>query len=508
MKNIVKGFTLLVLWLISGNAMAEGGKCGNKLKWDFDGMILTISYEGTDGKGSKIEDYDMKAHLSPWNKKGLNKKIRKIIIGEGITGIGSCAFYSCAEARSVEFQGQVEEIGWGAFSGCSRLLNVYMPQSVKQIGRIAFSNCTRLGAVEIPEDCNVDDYAFMSCTNISNLVIPQSAHIGEYAFVSEMKVDGNSRFALYGGDIADLPSYITGENCKRYGLSRESVLAYRRDHIDDPIIHEFDALTGNSSDVNSNIPETTEKRNNTFALIFGNEKYTKVPTVPYAMNDASTFSTYCEKALGVPKQNIISSLNAGLVDMQEYIEKLGKRVSVRKEAGEPVEVIVYYAGHGVPDEASKNAYLLPTDVSAENANRGISLQDFYSKLAEMQADKVTVFLDACFSGAKRDGGMISDARGVAIRAKETTLKGNMVVFSAAQGTETAHPYNEKSHGLFTYFLLKRLQETKGSTSYKSLADYIYQNVRETALGLDNQKDQTPTTTPSSAIGKDWERWRF
>ena len=54
--------------------------------------------------------------------------------------------------------------------------------------------------------------------------------------------------------------------------------------------------------------------------------------------------------------------------------------------------------------------------------------------------------------------MLASARGVAIKVKQTIPVGNMVVFTAAQGDETAYPYKEEEHGLFTYYLLKKLQE--------------------------------------------------
>jgi hypothetical protein len=55
--------------------------------------------------------------------------------------------------------------------------------------------------------------------------------------------------------------------------------------------------------------------------------------------------------------------------------------------------------------------------------------------------------------------MLASARGVAIKVKEEKPQGNLVVVSASQGDETAYPYNEKRHGLFTYYLLEKLQES-------------------------------------------------
>ena len=82
----------------------------------------------------------------------------------------------------------------------------------------------------------------------------------------------------------------------------------------------------------------------------------------------------------------------------------------------------------------------------------------------------------------------------------------MVVFSAAQGYETAIPYSEESHGLFTYYLLKKLQETGGDVTYQELSDYVQRNVRQQSSVLG--KTQTPTVIPSETLGNDWKEWKL
>ena len=102
--------------------------------------------------------------------------------------------------------------------------------------------------------------------------------------------------------------------------------------------------------------------------------------------------------------------------------------------------IVYYAGHGIPDEADRGAYLLPADGYGSNTGTGFALKDFYAMLSAAPAESVTVFLDACFSGTKRESGMLASARGVAIKVRDEVPQGKLVVFTAAQGDETAYQY--------------------------------------------------------------------
>ena len=128
-------------------------------------------------------------------------------------------------------------------------------------------------------------------------------------------------------------------------------------------------------------------------------------------------------------------------------------------------------------------------------------------LGRLNAKNVTVFLDACFSGSKRGDGMLATARGIAIKAKDETPQGNMLVFSAAQGNETAYPYQQMNHGLFTYYLLKKLKETQGNVSMGGLDDYIRKEVSRKAI-IVNGKPQTPKVSFSPSISNNWRELKL
>ena len=174
------------------------------------------------------------------------------------------------------------------------------------------------------------------------------------------------------------------------------------------------------------------------------------------------------------------------------------------EFKDKANVIFYYAGHGVPDEATRETYLLPIDGVGNMVSSGYKLSELYAALDSMPAKRVTVFMDACFSGSARGEGMLAAARGVKIKPKAEQAKENRVVFSAASGDETAYPYKAKGHGLFTYYLIKKLKESKGECTYGELSTYIHDNVLKDAM-LENGKSQTSTV---SAIGDAWKNERF
>ena len=257
------------------------------------------------------------------------------------------------------------------------------------------------------------------------------------------------------------------------------------------------------SQVDKNIPLTNSQSTNVYVLIIANEKYTYLNHVSYAVNDGNIFKDYCVKTLGVPEKQIFYYENATFGNIADGVGKL-KYCLNNFEGG---RAIIYYCGHGIPDEKTCQAYLIPTDGKGTNMETCYSLNKLYKTLAETKAESITYFMDACFTGANRDGGMLVSARGVAIKPKNETLSGKSIVFSASSGDETAMALESEGHGLFTYFLLKKLQETKGNVTYGELADYINKNVKKEAF-LINEKPQTPTVTTSQAVEPTWKTMKL
>ena len=256
-------------------------------------------------------------------------------------------------------------------------------------------------------------------------------------------------------------------------------------------------------DVDTYVAVNENEDPNTFAVIISNEHYKHEAGVPFALNDGAIFKRYLMKTLGVPEQNIKYVADASLNDMNYNLAWLEKVINVKQKEA---RAIVYYSGHGMPDEDSKKAYLLPVDGYSTEPSSGLSTEALYKRLGAMPSSQTLVFLDACFSGSKREGDMMKAARGVAIKAKAAPVQGNMVVFSAAQGNETAYPLKSKEHGMFTYFLLEKLQKSGGAVSLGELSDYVTKCVAETSIVI-NEKSQTPTVT--APVGStEWRNWKM
>ena len=258
------------------------------------------------------------------------------------------------------------------------------------------------------------------------------------------------------------------------------------------------------SEVDKDIPVANKKAETTFAFIICNENYPDAP-VPYSLNDGRMFKEYCQKTLGIPEKNINLYEDATFGNIITAVEKM-KQIADAYD-GE-ASVIFYYAGHGFPDDKQQTAYLLPIDGDASSiTTTGYSLAKLYKEIAGLKLKSSVVFLDACFSGAKREDEMLASSRGVAIKVKEEAPMGNMVVFSAAQGDETAHQLEDKHHGLFTYCLLKELQATQGDIDLGTLTTNVTKQVKRQSVVINNKK-QTPTVIPSQALMNSWQTMKL
>lgn len=372
-----------------------------------------------------------------------------------ITSIGDAAFAGIMNVSFVSIPPTVKEIGRYAFFGSS-LVSINLPASIRKIGDRAFGNCTKLASLQIPKGAVLGEKLYAESPRIKVL----SFNTGNEEYLAE-NVDGSKPI------------------------------------MTSPVVN---------SDVDVDIPNLNSSNEETFAMIIANENYDDAVPVQYALHDGRIFKEYCEKVLGLNPKHIYYEENATLGKMNRLMERM---VTASEAFEGDAKFIVYYAGHGIPDETTGEAYLLPKDGSGQNLKTAFSLKSFYNELGKLNAKSVTVFLDACFSGAQRGEGMLTAARGVAIAPREETpQQGNTIVFSAASGKETAWPYNEKGHGLFTYFLLKKLRESKGETTLGELDDYIQRNVKRSIVDLPYAKKQTPKSDPSPALSNSWRTMKL
>lgn len=188
---------IMLTSVLLASAAETEGSCGDNVTWRFDAETETLTFSGT---GEMIG-----GEYPAWHD--LQKYVKKIVVGEGITSvcgkafsnfskvhtvilpeslqsIGRNAFYYCSDITSIYLSDNITEIGDYAFNFCSSLQEVTLPPKLTSIGWATFSECRSLTQITIHDNITeIDNYAFSSCYKLKSIIIPDSVTtLGETAF--------------------------------------------------------------------------------------------------------------------------------------------------------------------------------------------------------------------------------------------------------------------------------------------------------------------------------------
>lgn len=177
--------TLALVLLLAGMALRPveaqaatiaSGSCGKKLTWKLsDSGTLTISGTGA------MKDFIIEENM-PWY--GVRNKIRKVVVGSGVTHVGEDAFSGCAELKTVSLPSSVTSIGMDAFRSCTKLTDISLPKTLTELEGWVFVNCTALPSVTIPDSVTgIGTCCFYNCDGLTSVTIPAAVRsIGDLAF--------------------------------------------------------------------------------------------------------------------------------------------------------------------------------------------------------------------------------------------------------------------------------------------------------------------------------------
>lgn len=150
--------------------LTDSGDCGEAVSWtlDEDGL-LTISGAG------EMDNYynELSSVGAPWaTPEGNADRVKKLVVENGVTSVGSEAFLSCKNLESVQLAASVVSIGSRAFSGCSALADLSLAEGLKSIDGYAFFGCTALNSLSIPDSVTmIGASAFQSCASLSQVTV-------------------------------------------------------------------------------------------------------------------------------------------------------------------------------------------------------------------------------------------------------------------------------------------------------------------------------------------------
>lgn len=141
------------------------GECGENVYWslDSDTCVLRITGNGY------MYDYSEDAfNMAEWCDHA--EYVRYIVIGDGVTGLGSYAFCGLYNLESVEMGDGVLGIGFGSFKGCTSLTELTLSSNLRYMNHYAFMNCTSLVSFTMPSKVyQIGSEAFSGCSSLSEI---------------------------------------------------------------------------------------------------------------------------------------------------------------------------------------------------------------------------------------------------------------------------------------------------------------------------------------------------
>jgi len=260
-------------------------------------------------------------------------------------------------------------------------------------------------------------------------------------------------------------------------------------------------------DVDKNIPQTSMSNPDAIAVVIGNQQYQRagVPSVDFAVRDATVIKKYLTDTLGYKEGNIMFELNATKARFEAIFgtatEHRGLLYNYVKSGKS--DVFIYYSGHGAPDPESKQGYFVPVDCDPAVVKlTGYPISVFYNNLSKIPARSFTVVLDACFSGDSQGGQLLKNISPIFITVDNPLITlPNATIFTSATGEQVSTWYPDKKHSLFTYFFLKGIQgEADANNDKKVTISELEQFVTDKTEGVPyyarrlHSREQTPVVS--------------
>lgn len=192
--------------------------CGENLTWEIQEGTLFVY-----GTGEMYDWSNLKA--TPWET--CAHLFHKVVIDEGVSSIGNCAFRRCGGLVDIEMPESLTRIGYSAFESCGSLEGIEIPKSVAEIGSYAFGRCSSMESILLPDGLRaLGDGAFSRCGNLKSIDLPEGlTGIGEYTFYECSSLEN----LVLPGEITRIGKKAFG-NCT--GLL-EITVPFSADEIDD-----------------------------------------------------------------------------------------------------------------------------------------------------------------------------------------------------------------------------------------------------------------------------------
>ena len=123
--------------------------------------------------------------------------------------------------------------------------------------------------------------------------------------------------------------------------------------------------------------------------MIGNNAYRNLPNLETAVNDAVVVAQQLRENYGFDTKLLLNATRGNVIDeLARYRARLKERDNL----------LIYYAGNGILDDASQTGYWLPVDAREDTPSNWISVADVTSMLRAIRSRHVMVVADSCYSG--------------------------------------------------------------------------------------------------------------
>jgi hypothetical protein len=233
----------------------------------------------------------------------------------------------------------------------------------------------------------------------------------------------------------------------------------------------------------------------TWAVVVGIGRYESpdIPTLRYAVADAEALYRTLTGPMGFRKDHVI--LLTDRTERKPTLRNIRWALGtfLARSAQKDDTVIVFFAGHGAPEidlrgveRDGLSKYLISADADPDDLySTALPMDEIQTIFGRIEAERVVVFLDACYSGAA--GGRTFASKRVRnvnvddlFLERLTRAKGRVII-TASRSSEVSLEMADLGHGLFTYHLLQGLQgagdtNRDGIVSLQELYEYVEQAV--------------------------------
>lgn len=149
----------------------SSGECGKEVNYVFNRITGDLRIYGN----GDMDNYDSASMLegflcAPWFRE--RDYVKNVVIENGVTSIGSCAFDGCKNMTGIVIPGSIKKIGWSAFEGCKRLEGLELPDGLETIVSSAFMGCYGIKSISIPKTLtNLDLDCFYEIPYLESITV-------------------------------------------------------------------------------------------------------------------------------------------------------------------------------------------------------------------------------------------------------------------------------------------------------------------------------------------------